>query len=330
MTTLLVHSRAMTARHLRALWRQPWWIAVTLVQPVIWLLLFGALFERVIEIPGFGATDYIDFLTPGVVVMTALFSAGWLGMTIIQDLDLGIMDRFLVSPVRRSALITGRLGYQAITTLIQSLIVVGLGLAVGGRFAGGAAGVAVLIGCAVLLGAAFGSLSNGLALVVRHEETLIAAVQSVVLPLAFLSATFLPADLAPGWIQEIARFNPVNWAVEAGREALGAGVDWSFVLPRAGYLLAFALVCAWLSTRAFRAYQRSVRPGSVGAGRSPGSHLGEAFIVGYMPLASPTTCPSGSASRAIVTWGSSVTGMTVLPPSRSALSSIACGSSVET
>jgi ABC-2 type transport system permease protein len=62
----------------------------------------------------------------------------------------------------------------------------------------------------------------------------------------------------PGWIQDVSRFNPVDWAVTAGREAVGADTDWSSVLAHGGYLLAFALVSAWLAASAFRAYQRSV------------------------------------------------------------------------
>ena len=80
MTTPLRHSWYLTLRHLRALPRQPWYVAITLVQPIIWLLLFGALFKRVVEIPGFGAASYIAFLTPGVVVMTAcspMAGAAW-------------------------------------------------------------------------------------------------------------------------------------------------------------------------------------------------------------------------------------------------------------
>src|ERR1700704_3538589 len=150
MTTTLAHTRYMTLRHLLALWRQPWYMAVTLMQPVIWLLLFGALFKRVVEIPGFGGGDYIAFLTPGVVIMTAIFSAGWTGMGGIEDIERGVMDRFLVSPIRRTALIVGGVGF-AIVTAIQSLIVVGLGVADGASFAGGVVGVAVLIACAVLL-----------------------------------------------------------------------------------------------------------------------------------------------------------------------------------
>jgi ABC-2 type transport system permease protein len=258
MTVALAHTEHMAARHLRTLARQPWYVAITLVQPVIWLLLFGALFKRVVDIPGFEDGSYVDFLTPGVVVMTAIFSGGWLGMSIIEDLDRGVIDRFLVSPVRRGALIGGRLSYQAVTTVIQSLIVVGLALAVGARFPGGIAGVAVLVVVSVLLGSAFGALSCAVALVARQEETLIGAVQLVVLPLTFLSSGLMRADLLPAWMQDVARFNPVNWAVEASREALAADVDWSLVASRTALLLTFAAASAWLATRAFRAYQRSI------------------------------------------------------------------------
>ena len=87
--TLIRHTLYMTLRHLRELWRQPWFVAVTLVQPVIWLLLFGALFKKVIEIPGFHSPSYIAFLAPGVVVMTAMFNAAWSGMSLIDDMRRG-------------------------------------------------------------------------------------------------------------------------------------------------------------------------------------------------------------------------------------------------
>jgi ABC-2 type transport system permease protein len=258
MTIAARHSWFMTQRHLRGLLRQPWYVAITLVQPVIWLLLFGALFKSVVEIPGFAAESYIDFLTPGIVVMTALFSSGWNGMGMLNDLDRGVVDRFLVSPTRRLSLVTGPITQLAIVIVIQSVIIVALGLAAGASFPGGVPGVIVLIACAVLLGAALGGLSNGLALLARKEETLIAAVNFIVLPLTFLSSTFMQESLVPGWIQEVARVNPVNWAVQAGREALGASVDWGYVLARMGGLLAVAVVCGWFAVRAFRAYQRSV------------------------------------------------------------------------
>ena len=258
MTALLTHAELMSGRWLRILWRQPWFVAITLVQPVIWLLLFGGLFERVIEIPGFGSDDYIDFLVPGIIAMTALFSAGWSGMGIINDLDRGVMDRFLVSPARRGSLIAGPLGQLAVIVVIQALIIVGLALARGADLPDGAGGVAVTIGCSVLLAWAIGGLSSAIALVARKEETLIGAVNFLVLPLTFLSTAFMPGDLTPGWVGDVARYNPVNWAIEAGREALSADPDWSDVGAYAGLLALAALLCGWLATRALRAYQRSI------------------------------------------------------------------------
>ena len=121
--TTMRHGVWMMQRHLLNLWRQPIWIAVTLVQPVIWLLLYGALFKSVTRIPGFHSTSYIQFLTPGIVVMSALFSAGWSGMAVIDDIDKGILDRFLVSPVVRGSLILGRLLNGAVIIVVQSLII---------------------------------------------------------------------------------------------------------------------------------------------------------------------------------------------------------------
>jgi ABC-2 type transport system permease protein len=257
-TTTLSHSWFMTRRHLRNLARQPWWIAITLVQPIIWLLLFGAVFKATVDIPGFAADSYLDFLTPGIVVMTALFSGGWAGMGVIEDLNRGVVDRFLVSPAHRGALIAGRLTQLAIVSLVQSLIVIVLGLLLGARFPGGPLGLLALVTISSLLGAAIGALSNGMALLARKEETVIAASNFILLPLTFLSSAFMQRDLIPGWVQQVARFNPVDWTVQAGREALGTQTDWGFVLARFGWLLALAVVCAWLATRAFRSYQRSV------------------------------------------------------------------------
>jgi ABC-2 type transport system permease protein len=258
LTATLTHSWQIALRSLRVMWRQPAFIGISLSQPIIWLLLFGALFKRVVEIPGFHGHSYLVFLTPGVLVMNALFSSGWSGMGFIEDIERGVMDRFLVSPVRRSALIIGSIGYQAISTVIQALIMIGLALAVGARFGGGVAGVALAIGVAVLLTVAFASLSNGLGLLARQRETLIGMVQFIVLPASFLSSAFLQLNLTPRWIQHIARYNPVNWTADAARAALAANPDWGLLGWRVGLLTVFAIVCAWLGTRAFRIYQRSV------------------------------------------------------------------------
>jgi ABC-2 type transport system permease protein len=256
--TMAADSAHLTARGVRALLRQPYFLVITLVQPVIWLLLFGQLFKRVAEIPGFATGSYIAFLTPGIVVMTALFSSGWAGMGFIIEMERGVLNRFLVTPAPRGALIAGSLGYQALATTVQSAIIISLGLLAGARFPGGVASVLALVVCAMLLAMAFASFSNALALLLRKQESVIAVANLLVLPLSFTSSTLMPENLLPGWMQAVARFNPVNWTVTAGREALQSDVDWGLVLSRAGWLAVLALACGWLSTRAFRAYQRSI------------------------------------------------------------------------
>jgi ABC-2 type transport system permease protein len=254
----LKHCWYMTERQIRNLARQPWYIGFTLVQRIIWLLLYSELFKRIVELPGFNTGSYLVFLTPGVVVMTALFSGGWSGMGVITDLDRGVLDRFLVSPAHRSALIAGRLIHLAAVTVIQSLILVGLAMLRGARFPGGVAGVAVLIGCAILLSVPFGALSSGMALLVRKEESVIGAVNFLLLPLTFLASVFMQQDLMPRWMQRVAGLNPVNWTVEASRTALSAQPDWGLILSRAAYLAVLTIICGWLAMRAFQAYQRSV------------------------------------------------------------------------
>jgi ABC-2 type transport system permease protein len=257
--TALQQSAWMTQRHARVLVRQPWFLAITLVQPVIWLLLFGALFQGVAQLPGFAEGEtYLDYLVPGVVVMTALFSSGWSGMGIIEDIDRRLMDRFLATPIHRSSLIVGRIAYEAISLVIQATIIGGLAWLMGAHVAGGPLGFAVLVLTAVLLAASFAALSDASALVLRQRESVIGLNTLLVLPLTFLSAAFLPLSLAPDWIAMVAAWNPVDWAVEAGREALSATPDWSFIVARLVALLVVALFSLGLATRAFRSYQRSL------------------------------------------------------------------------
>jgi ABC-2 type transport system permease protein len=254
------HSAHLAVRSLRALWRQPAFAVMTLVQPIIWLLLFGQLFKAVVDIPGFSrATDgYLAFLTPGVIVMTALFSSGWAGTVYIEDMNRGVMDRFLASPVRRGAMMAGTLVYQAATTAVQTLVVLVVAVLAGARFAGGPLGILVTFAAACLICVIMASLSNALALLLRQQEALIGVSQFVVLPLQFLSSALMDTRVAPSWVGTVARYNPVDWAVVASREALTAGTDWSVVGGRLGLLAALALVMAWLATRAFRTYQRSL------------------------------------------------------------------------
>ena len=257
MTAALTHARLLSGRSLRTLSRQPAYLLFTLVQPMVWLLLFGQLFRRVAELPGFEG-NYLDYLTPGVVVMTAMMSAGWSGTSIVQDMERGVMDRTLTSPIRRSALVAAGLAHQALVTVVQSLIMLATGLLAGARYPGGGAGLLVVLACAILIAVVFAALSNAIALVVHQQEALIAVSQFLVLPLAFLSSIMIAPELMPGWVARAARFNPVDWAAVASREALRAAPDWGLVFGRVGLLAALALLMGWLAARAYRAYQRSL------------------------------------------------------------------------
>ncbi len=258
MTTFIAHTGLLTGRSLRTLSRQPAYLLFTLVQPMVWLLLFGQLFTRIAELPGFSTDSYVEYLTPGLIAMTAMMTAGWSGTSFIEDMERGVMDQTLTSPVSRGAVITGSLAYQGITTVIQSLIMFGVGLLLGARYAGGVLGVGIVLLCAVLLAVTFAALSDAVALLVRQQEALIGISQFLALPLSFLSSVMMAPALMPDWVADVATFNPLDWAAVASREALTASPDWGVIFSRVGSLLALAVVMGWLATRAFRAYQRSI------------------------------------------------------------------------
>jgi ABC-2 type transport system permease protein len=248
----------MTQRQLMAILRQPVFVVITLVQPVIWLFLFGSLFKKVVELPGFGGGSYLDYLVPGVVVMSAVSSNMWAGMGTLEEIERGTLNRFLITPVSRAALMNANVVQQGLSTALQSVIIVLLGKAGGAHYPGGITGLLVLIVASVLLGTVFGAFSNALGMLVRQRESIIGINTFLLLPLTFLSSAFMASALMPGWMRHVAAFNPVNWALIAGRSAMAADPDWGDVLSRGGGLLALAAVAVALSTRTFRSYQKSV------------------------------------------------------------------------
>ena len=232
----------MVVRQARNLMREPIWIALLLIQPMIWLLLYGQLFSRVPALRG-GARTYVEFLTPGIVVMNAFFGGTWAGMAMITDLDRNVVSRFLATPASRLSIVLSQVVRAGLTALIQALIILLVGLALGVRVHGGALGWLVVLAAAALLSMAFAGISNGIALLVRREATMIAAANFVGLPLMFLSSILIQQRVMPHWMQSVARFNPVNWGVIA-----------EFLL----FLLALVAVTSAFATWTFRAYQRSI------------------------------------------------------------------------
>jgi ABC-2 type transport system permease protein len=256
--TAVADAYYMLGRLLRASWRQPIWVVVELVQPVIWLILYGQLFRRVTEIPGFGASSYIQFLTPGVAVMTALFGSAWAGMGLIDDFDRGVLDRLLTTPASRTAIVLARVLHSGVAGAVQTLIIVLIGLAMGAHAATGVVGVALLLLVALLLGGGFAAASNGLALLVRREETFIAVLNFVTLPLTFLSASLMSERLMPAWMRWASRLNPVNWAVDGARAAFAAPTgQWGTLAEDLVLLAAFLVAASAFATWAFVAYRRT-------------------------------------------------------------------------
>src|ERR1051326_3191734 len=220
----------MTHRQLKALARQGGVVVMTLVQPVVWLFLFGNLFRKVVELPGFGGGSYLTYLVPGVVVMNAVSANMWSGMAVIEEIERGTLNRFLITPVHRSAILNATVVTQALTTGIQSAIIVLLGWWAGAEYPGGIAGPIVLIVASMLLGTVFSALSNVLGMTVRQREAVIGMSIFLLLPLTFLSSAFMAKNLMPAWMRAVASGNPVNWALESARGALARSIDWSATL----------------------------------------------------------------------------------------------------
>jgi len=244
-------------RLLRATVRMPIFVLISIVQPVLWVVLFGQLFGAVTRISGFGAASYVQYLAPGIAIMTALFGSAYSGLGLLGDIDRGVLDRLLASPASRGAIVASRLALSATQVVCQSAVILGVAALLGARPHGGIAGIACLLLASALLGAALAAFSNALALLARRQEVVIAAMNFVVLPATFLSSMMMSAGLMPGWIRAAARWNPVDWAVMAARDGFEGRADAGLAL-RLGLLAAFAALCAALATRAFARYRRAL------------------------------------------------------------------------
>jgi ABC-2 type transport system permease protein len=256
--TTLRHTWFLTVRQARNLMREPIWIALLLVQPMVWLILYGQLFKNVTRLGGFGTASYITFLAPAIVIMNAFFGATWSGMSMINDLDHKVVERFLATPASRLSLVLSQIVRSALTAAIQAVIILLVSLALGVHIHTGVQGWVIIIVAAILVNSAFAGISQAIALLTRREATMIAVANFIGLPLLFLSTTMIARAQMPHWMQETARYNPVDWGVRAAREVVLPGTAWSTV----GWYLLFlllltALTTAW-ATWAFRAYQRTL------------------------------------------------------------------------
>jgi ABC-2 type transport system permease protein len=203
--------------------RNPFVLVVSLAQPVIFLVLFTEVFGNVAGgavregLPGVG---YETFLVPAITIQVALAAAITSGIGLVNDIENGMFEKVLVSPMNRTAVFLGKTAAEVFRISVQISIILGLGVALGAEIATGVAGALAIVGVGVLFSLWFVALSNSLAVVTRDQESTIIAANLLQFPLLFLSSAFLPLSTLPAWIQTFARLNPVTYGVDVARSIM--------------------------------------------------------------------------------------------------------------
>ncbi len=225
-----------TLNELRVTIRNPFWAFSGLLQPIIYLVLFGPLLDGVAGTRGFPGGNAIQFFAPGLLIMNALFGSGFEGFTLRDKLDSGFLERLRVTPISRLSLALGFILQSSVNLVLQSVALILCSFFFGLRvdIAGGIALVLLI----VLIGITMSSISYRLALVIREGGILAGIINTFVLPAMILSGIMLPISFGPPLIQALARLDPFYYAVDASR-ALIAGT-----LGDPSVALAFAIFVA--------------------------------------------------------------------------------------
>jgi ABC-2 type transport system permease protein len=243
-------------RDLRARLRMPVFIFMTLFQPILWLVLFTQIFNKLGNVPGLlppGYDSYLQFFAPGVLVMTVLFGSAFSGFGMLMDMDTGVLSKMLATPVTRISVIAGRIVATVVVLLIQALIIIVLALIMGVHFKTGVPGVLFTFFLLSLLGLGFAAFSNGLALLLKRQETVMAVTNLLTMPLMFLSSLMMPATALPGWLNTVRQINPIDYAVVGARDVLTQGYIWHDLWLPLLVLAATAVAGITFGTLMFRA-----------------------------------------------------------------------------
>ncbi|SEP15573.1 ABC transporter permease [Trujillonella endophytica] len=260
--TLLRASATIVWRNLVHIRRMPEMLLDVTVQSVMFVLLFAYVFGGAIAVAG---TDYKEFLLPGIMVQTMVFSAAIVAMGLTSDLQKGIVDRFKSLPIPRSAVLVGR----SISSLIHSSIGVAVmavtGLLIGWRMRNGLLDAALAFLLLLLFGFAVIWLGIWVGSLMRTVEAVQGFMFTVMFPLTFVANTFAPPESMPSWLRAIAEWNPVSAVTQACRELWGNGLPasadaaWPLqhpVLMSIAWSLVLTAVFAPLAVSAFRRRSR--------------------------------------------------------------------------
>jgi len=226
--------------------RMPLWSLFALIQPLIWLFIFGSLFGHFAQLPGFPAASYIDYFLPGVLIMTVLFGSSWAGVSLLREISAGTVDKMLASPASRASIVLSRVLHAAVQVVVQALIVLIAASLMGASTSWNPIYVSLVMLVVLLMGIAFASISNGLAIMLQREEPLVVIGNIMTLPLMFFSSAMVPEQYMPQWIQYIAIVNPIEYAVAAIRAILVGEVDMTAYAQGLAIMLVFAgATLAW-------------------------------------------------------------------------------------
>jgi ABC-2 type transport system permease protein len=200
----------------RKLRHDPTDLVVRAVQPLLWLLVFGEVFTRIRAIPT-GNIPYIDFMAPGILAQSVLFISIFYGIAIIWERDLGIVHKFLVSPTPRISLVFGKALSASIRGLSQALIIYIFSLILGVKMNGNPLAIAGVILIVIISAVLFSTFSLVIACIVKTRERFMGIGQLLTMPMFFASNAIYPVAMMPGWLQIVARANPLSYEVDALR-----------------------------------------------------------------------------------------------------------------
>ncbi|OUW46204.1 MAG: transporter [Synechococcus sp. TMED187] len=243
MAELVQETTALTRRLFLQLQRRPSTLVAGVLQPLIWLVLFGALFSRAPEGLLPGGISYGRFLGAGVIVFTAFSAALNAGLPVMFDREFGFLNRLLVAPLRsRSSIVLASVIYITTLSLIQSLAIMATAALLGYGWPG-MAGLGLVLVTLLLLVFAVTALSLGLAFALPGHIELIAVIFVFNLPLLFASTALAPLSFMPPWLGWLAALNPLTFAIEPIRAAYAGPLDLSVVLLDAPYGPVSGYVC---------------------------------------------------------------------------------------
>jgi ABC-2 type transport system permease protein len=229
--------------------RNPVWVIMGVLQPILYLLLFGPLLTNVAKMPGFPPGGAFNVFVPGILVMTALFGSAFVGFGLCDEMREGVVERMTVTPMSRVAMLMGRSLRDVVLLLCQGLILVVLAIPFGLEINPG--GMAVAFAMLALIGIMMSPVSYTLALVLKSEDSLAPVVNGMALPLLLLSGVMLPMSLAPDWLQTIAKFNPLYHAVAAIRALFNASYSDGEIVVGLVVLVVLAFATIAMGSRSF-------------------------------------------------------------------------------